>query len=527
MPRYRLRPTPLILVAALLFAVVLEASPAAPAKRDRTAGPEAAVRSLVSQGKYKEAIARLRVLEATAPGNAALAFLHVQSLMGLGRYLPAARLALREAQTFPTHPEFRLEGGVCAFRLGYLPQALAQWRALYRRPGSRAEAYHLSVRALMAKGQTSRAKSVLEQALSTVSPPSEDLALDELSLEHSPKACITVLDALLKTNPPDEAYFKAQLALLKAAGSGKMLDTTAPSKGPIRIPLKEKNSHMDLPAVGGGDLQVSSTERLSTSTNVVVQARLDGTDKRWMLLDSGSAVPMINEDTAESLKLTPVAAGRYQGLGSERQQKTEWVLIPEIQFGSVTIRNVPALVIPKKADFWNKRGIIPLALFDRWAVHYNRRHSYMELYPSGTDPTKVMGPGTFSPGAVWSWGKPCLRASIQGRSGLFCQVDTGSASTFVSASCARELGIKANTARYGSYTGLSVTGYVESGIAQNVDVKVAGANFHMPTVPILKMGLSTRLIPVSGNIGREILDLFDIFVDYHRGVVAFKPYDKP
>jgi hypothetical protein len=97
----------------------------------------------------------------------------------------------------------------------------------------------------------------------------------------------------------------------------------------------------------------------------------------------------------------------------------------------------------------------------------------------------------------------------------------------VSASCARELGIKANTARYGSYTGLSVTGYVESGIAQNVDVKVAGANFHMPTVPILKMGLSTRLIPVSGNIGREILDLFDIFVDYHRGVVAFKPYDKP
>ncbi len=526
MPRSRLHATLLTLTSALLFAVVLEASPATPAVKNEAAAPEAAVRKLVDQGKYKEAIARIKALEAKPPGNASLAFMHVRSLMGLGRYLPAARLALREAQAFRGHPEFRLEGGVCAFRLGYLPQALAQWRALYGHPDSRAEAYHLSVRALMAKGQTSRAKALLEQALSAVAPPTEDLAMDALSLQHSPKTCIPVLEALLKTNPPDEAYFRAQLALLKAAGSGSILDTTASSKGVIKIPLKEKNSQMDIPSVGG-NLDVSSTERLSTTTNVVVQATIDKAEKRWMLLDSGSEVPMINEATVEKLKLKPVAAGDYGGLGSRRRQHTEWVLIPEIQFGPVTILNVPALVIPDKTDFWNKRGIIPLALFDHWAVHYNRRHSYMELYPSGTAPTKVMGPGTFSPGAVWSWGKPCLRASIQGRSGLFCQVDTGSAATFVSAACARDLGIKANTAKYGSYTGLSVTGYVESGIAQNVDVKVAGANFHMPTVPILKMGLSTRLIPVSGNIGRDILDLFDIFVDYHRGVVAFKPYDKP
>jgi tetratricopeptide (TPR) repeat protein len=515
---------PLILLAALFCAVALAARPVSP--QGQAAGTHVDIRGLIARGKYEEALSRIKALESKAPGDAVLAYLHVRSLMGLGRYLPAARLALREAQAFPKHSEFRLEGGVCAFRMGYLPQALAQWRALYQRPGSQAEAYHLSIRALMARGQAARARKLLEQALSDVSPPSEDLALDALSLEHSPKVCIPVLDKLLETNPQDGAYFKARLSLLKAAGNGTILDTTAASKGVIKIPLKEKSSQMDLPSVGGGDLQISGTERLSTSTSVVVPVTIGGSDKRWMLLDSGSTVPMINETTVENLNLKPVAAGRYQGVGSQRQQRTEWVLIPEIQVGSVTIRNVPALVIPERTDFWNKRGIIPLALFNHWAVHYDRRHGHLELYPSGTDPAKVMGPGTFAPPAVWSWDRPCLQASIQGRPGLFCQVDTGSASTFVSETCAHKLGIKANTAKYGSYTGLSVTGYVVSGIAQNVDIKVAGANFHMPTVPILKMGLSTRLIPMSGNVGRDILDLFDIFVDYRRGVVAFKPYDK-
>ena len=42
--------------------------------------------------------------------------------------------------------------------------------------------------------------------------------------------------------------------------------------------------------------------------------------------------------------------------------------------------------------------------------------------------------------------------------------------------------------------------------------------------PARASNLDNELTPVYGNVGREILDLFEIFFDYGQNTVAFKPY---
>ena len=486
-----------------------------------------AVDAALTRGDYQEALRQVQLELKTTPNDLALRMQRIKAEMGLHQDMDAARQAMALALAHPHHPEFRLTAGVCAFQMGYVAQALQQWLQLKDTPGWQEKAYHLSIQALMATGQFGPARKLALDAVSNAPHPWPLLVSDLCLVDHSPKDCLPPLQSLLSSKPEHSAYFAQLEGLLKSAGPEGLFRYQTPSATPLTIPLKEKNVQMDVPVVGEiGDYTVSSWQTYSTSSSVVVPVSIGGAKERWMVLDSGSSVMLIGEGTAKSLHLKPISPAQYTGLGSGITKQTEWVLCPTVAVGGVVVRNVPAMVIAKHSDFWERRGICPLSLFRPWAVLFDRRHGRMTLYPSGTDPGAIMGPGTFRLPAVWNGAHPCAEISIQGHPGCFCAIDTGAVSTAIVGQYAKSVGVQPLLGRFGGVHNLTVSGTFDSGLAENVSIQFGTQPLHMGVVQVAPFALHGLFFPVYANLGRDILDLYEGFYDWPHDVVAFKAYDK-
>ncbi|MEJ2420546.1 MAG: retroviral-like aspartic protease family protein, partial [Acidobacteriota bacterium] len=263
-------------------------------------------------------------------------------------------------------------------------------------------------------------------------------------------------------------------------------------------------------------------------TSVVLPAYFQGLkSKQWMMLDSGSTNVMITAPLAKKLGLKEIEGAAYAGLGTEKVRRTAWVLIPSLKMGSLTIQNVPAIIISKKSDFWDRiSGIIPLSLFNRFAVEYDRRHGNLTLYPSGTDPAKIMGQGTFTVPSLWFNDRPYIQADINGHAKRYCLLDTGSTDLYLALEHADELGLSMKTAKYNRQVVTGMAGSAAANVAEQVVIKMGTGEFQMPTVQVMKLDEDNNFIDCYGLFGRQLLDLFEIVFDYRKNVVAFRGYDK-
>ena len=494
------------------------ASPVAPAS------PLEAASSQLKAGNYAEALKTAEEAIPKDPRPFELQVVKVDALMGLRRYQEAGNQAWLLANQHPERPELRLKAGLSAYRCGAYPPSAKAWALLTQVPGWAPHGYHLGIQCALSLGDKLTARDILKEGLAKVTPPSQEMMDDMLQIENDPKVCLPALDAYLKSSPKDAAFYVAQRALYAAAGDGQLFQCDAAPQGPIQIPLQEKSEQLSIPVTTTTSSdQVSGWNDMQTSTSVVLPVAINGGSTQWPILDSGSAFMMVSQETAQQLKLQPVSAGQYAGMSGE-SASTDWVLLQKVQIGPLTFYNVPAMLVAKKSDFRAKRGVVPLSLFRDWAVHYDRRHSKLELLPSGTDPEQVMGKGTFKVRSLWFWGKPYVYARIKETGGLPCQLDTGAFATSVAAEHAAEAGVRPNTGKYNNQTVLGATGVVSTGVAEKVQVSIGIANFNLNTVQVLPLNMDRELTPVYGNVGREILDLFEIFFDYPKNTVAFKAY---
>lgn len=526
-----------VMVLGFLLCVDRPVLGAPPALTGPAQTPAAAVEARLKSVDYAKALEQAQASLMANPNDTAMDILEIKAMMGLGQNMNAARLALGLAASYPRHPEFRLLAGLCAFRMGYLEQALAQWGQLKTVPGWQGKGYELSIQALIADGQLARAKALALDAVSRVKPPSEALVADLLLVDPVPQDCLSPLKALLATNPPHAEHFYAQEKLLEAAGPSGWYVCTSLPKGPVTIPLQEKDEQLDLPDINGhGGLMATRGEaanvplnwhRMTSFRNVVVPLTIAGGPKQWMVLRSSPDFMVISESAAKSLKLTPLAQGHYSGMAGQATKAAEWVLCPEIAIGGITIHNVPAMVIADPSDFWQKRGVLPLSIFRSWAVFYDRRHSHLTLYPSGTAPASVMGAGSFRVASAWPQGRPYVGTSIHGHPGCFCAIDTGAYTTFIASEHAPALGVLPLTGKYGRVTSVGITGNFASTVAERVDIQLGEKSLQMETLQVIPLEMDSELFPVQGVLGRDVLDLFAVFFDWQKNVVAFKAYDKP
>jgi predicted aspartyl protease len=290
-----------------------------------------------------------------------------------------------------------------------------------------------------------------------------------------------------------------------------MFEEALLKESPTVLPLKER-----------------SDERVGvrSESGVVVPVSLNGAKANWMQVDSGAEVVLITKVAAEALGLKPIASAEYIGLGYKGTRKSGWVLLQSLKIGEFTLKNVPAMLMDKNTDLWKEMsGIIPLSLFKRHAVLFDRRHGKLALYPSGTKPEAVLPTGVFTVKSLWFHGKPFIEVAVKNAPKGFGLLDTGSTSTVVAAEMAPLTGVKANSGKYSGQYGIGLSGGISTGVADKVFLTFGTFRIEMPTALVDELGTFAE-IDTQVLLGRDLLDNFLMFFDYPANVIAFKAYDK-
>lgn len=481
---------------------------------------------LLEDQRYEEALKTAEAGLQAEPDNPAFAVGKVRALLGLHRPQEAARMAVPWAARFPDRPELRYYAGESAYAMGLLPQAVQNWTGLLSDPQWGEPACTRAVFALRASGKEEEAAALLEKALSLADKPGPGLLQMALGLARSGEEGVALAERLLAADPAGKEEYEGLKRLYAAVGKGRLFEEQLDAPYPVTLPLKEKSEFRDVSALtwGFGD---AGTGSVTTTTRVVTPVKVNGTKERLVLLDSGSDTVLLSPKWVKELGLTPVATAEYLGLGYLGSQKSNWVILDRIAFGPLTIRNVPALVISEKEDFFKEvGGIVPLSLLRRHGLLYDRRHSKLVLYPSGTPPREALGPQAFTVKSLWPYNRPFVETTLNGKPGCFFMVDTGAYATFIAAERAGEAKVRINSGRYDSQTGSGLSGAFSSGVATDVVLLLGTARFDMQTVQVTPLGGGWGLDSY-GILGRrDILDLFAIWFDYRANTVAFAPYEK-
>lgn len=514
-----------VALALMLLGGVVPWSQEAPKKPVEPPALVSAGRAL-ERGAYPEALGEAEGALAKNPQDLRLQVVKVRALMGLGRTMEAVRLVVPLSGQHPEEPELRYLAGQCAFEMDMVPQAVAMWSALYgRQDGWASEAYVRSAQALLAQGQEAKARELIGQALEKLKQPAPAVFRLALSLTPEAKSCRELVARAAAADPAGRSDWEALERIYAAAGGGRLFEEAPIERGTLEIPLKEKTERVDLPA-WSEDTKWSSTVSFSSGSRVTVPAVADGGKKEWMLLDSGANVVLITARLARELHLSPIASAEYAGLGYRGAVSSNWVLLKSLSVGGLLFQNVPAMVLDKDTDFWSELGgIVPLSLFRRHALLYDRRHGKLVLYPSGTDPASVLGDKLYPQKSLWLNGMPMVLTRILDRGDLRFLLDTGATSTYIAAEHAAELGVKVNSGKYKAQHGRGISGMFLSGTAERVDLSLGAIQLQMPVVQVTEIGESYP-VQCYGLIGRDVLDNFLLFVDYPRDVLVFKAYDR-
>ncbi len=494
----------------------------APSKAEPKKSPGVA---LVDKGSYAEALPLLESELKTAPQSRDLLYAKVEALAGLGRFIEARSFAMQTMFSHPDWQEFRYQAGECSWNLGQAQQAIQAWTPLFPDPDWGGLAMARASRALRAMGREDDARRLVLDAVAKQEKPAPILLNEALDLDRTGPGCLKLIDKLIASDPDSKDDYQNLRKLYASIGDGKLMDSSLSASLPATIPLKERSESQEFAALGmGGYNSMTNTFSIDTSTSVVAPVSINGGGKEWMVLDSGSTVFMVSPAIAKSNNLEPVATAQYIGLGVRGTRPSNWVVLKTLSVGPLTLKNVPAIVIDKQTDFWKTTaGIIPMAALRDYGILYDRRHGKLTLYPPKTPAESALGENPLKIPTLWVFNRPYFFVKVNETPNVFGMLDTGADRTMVDAEKAKIFGVKINV-KYGSRTFTGMSGSFLTGVANDTAIYMGPAKFTMGTVQVTKLGSGNGL-SYSVIVGRDILDLFNIYFDYQGGICAFKGYD--
>lgn len=100
----------------------------------------------------------------------------------------------------------------------------------------------------------------------------------------------------------------------------------------------------------------------------VIELKVNGRDEpRKFVLDTGSGISVISEETAKDLRIEPVTRGGYaKGIGGDGKFEIVYGFLKEIAIGEVEIRNVPVYIRKFHDDGNGIAGYIGLSLISKF-----------------------------------------------------------------------------------------------------------------------------------------------------------------
>ena len=381
-----------------------------------------------------------------------------------------------------------------------------------------------------------------------------------LTIETAKASLLATLDKLKTVDPVNAAQYDA-LAKLYGSSAGDLRQESFEGKFPVVIELKEKSERQETSSLNWGEPpeperseatdpnnsairsgsagygatsgaqtkkgdESGKTNIMFAPPRVLLQTQVNGQRSEPWAMDSSCATVLIAPKMAQKLKLQRLAPGEYDGVGLTSPVASQWVLLKEMKVGPVTFKNVPALVIDEKTEYWKDTGgLLPLWMFRHYGLHYDRRHNKLTLLPPGTSPDEALGAGNVQIRTLWFGAVPYLETRIQSKPGVYLKVASLTFGTYVEERRAADLGVIQRNNKAGFPKERGLFNIFRSSVADDVTLDLGSTRINLPTVHVANLCADCE-VDCSGVLGRNILDLFDMYVDYSAGMLSLKGYEK-
>ena len=267
--------------------------------------------------------------------------------------------------------------------------------------------------------------------------------------------------------------------------------------------------------------------------SLFLQARVNGSEPRWFILDTGAGVTLLNTTTVRSLGLTVGKSGTVNGAGGQAQSAA--VKGVTIDVGGALVKDVDAATLPL-TQFENAGGrvvdgILGVEFFKRYVVEIDYEARQLTVYePNGY---RYAGRGESLP-LSFKHNHPHVRAqlTLRGRPPLEGDfvIDAGSAlpvillPSFIEKNRLRE-SLPTTFTAYGRGVG----GEVPLPVGRAESIRFGGFTLAQPVTAFPASGTFGGE-GIAGNIGTAVLRRFRVVFDYSRERVHLEPaknYDDP
>ena len=312
---------------------------------------------------------------------------------------------------------------------------------------------------------------------------------------------------LVRSEDPDDEI-DATVTLTSAAISKHRTPASAFSKPP------QPRDY----SISGGATSTTVPYEDDGVARIFIPVTIDGHGPFPFELDTGGHF-ILSADTASTLGLTAVgnfsSTGGGTGVAHEGLVRTD-----EIRIGAATLRKQPAWVhpFPKASDDRGPRapraGILGLELFERFAVHVDRRQKTVTLTPLERFHAPARG---FALPIRFTEDAPMTSGSYNGVAGDF-ELDSGNAGpAIIEGYWAEQHELAPQLKRGIVWSGSGIGGDYQS-IVSRGDLSIGP--LQMPHEPIVYVGIvergseSTQM--QAGNVGESSLYRFDVTYDYAR-----------
>jgi tetratricopeptide (TPR) repeat protein len=316
-----------------------------------------------------------------------------EKLIAKGLYDDAEKELRTALLTYPNDSALKLKLAFTLIKLrGFLDAYQISYEIAKNEPQN-GHAYAVLGTVLLGGGRLNDARAVLSRAL-TVSDGKDDLALASIGmLEFYENRLERSLDYLaearfLEPNEPDYIFAHAQVAARaeryqEAAESYRRFlllsktaddDRRARIRGLIRF-LEYLGNRSTLYAISGED---RNRVRFDLKGNrPVIPVTINGSAKPLnFVLDTGSGISVISNQTAKRLKVKPIARGGHaKGIGGTGKFEIVYGFIRDVRIGTARIRNVPVYIREFHQNVHDIDGYIGIALISKFltTVDYGER----------------------------------------------------------------------------------------------------------------------------------------------------------
>ena len=196
--------------------------------------------------------------------------------------------------------------------------------------------------------------------------------------------------ALAQVSARAERYKEAADAYFKflSVSRGDTDDRRERIKGLIRF-LRFLGNKSKLYEASGPEK--TSVPILLTGNRPIISVKVNGgKDTLNFVLDTGSGISVISDETAARLKIKPIArGGQAKGIGGDGKFDIIYGFLKDVQIGEVKIRNVPVYIRPFHSRGFDIDGYIGLSLISKFLTTIDYGNLSFSLLKRGTEAEKA------------------------------------------------------------------------------------------------------------------------------------------